>query len=221
VKKFKLTDVLMWGHLILALPFWWSQLSHMWTLSMQGVSISNYIITEIALLINFYLVVKMHGSSGSRLTIQILVIYILGFVTYASFIVAMYIKDIGVWDQKDWITLGLVISLLIITTLVFWLRKHKIYNTLSDPLQKGIYSAMVRAAPQIVWAWKVYTDGGAGLDPIMILAFHLMTNIRIFQTILTIREYGLDRNRQGLLIAEIATETSMILVTIIWAMQKF
>ncbi|MFW0862739.1 MAG: hypothetical protein ACKKL6_04120 [Candidatus Komeilibacteria bacterium] len=211
----------MWAHLILALPFWWSQLSHMWTMSMQGVSISNYIITEIALLINFYLVLKMHGNGGSRLTYQIILIYILGFVTYGSFIVVMFIKDIGVWDAKDWFTIGLVLSLITVTTLIFWLSRRKVYNTIADPIQKGIYSAMVRAAPQIMWAWKVYTDGGAGLDPVMLIAFHAMTNIRIFQTYLAIREHGLDRNRKGLLIAEIANESSMILVTIIWAIQTF
>ncbi len=215
-KSFDLKDILIWAHMIIALPFWWAQFSHMYNMSTQGVSISNYIITEIALLINFYLVVKLHGKNSSRLTYQIILIYVLGFVTYASFIVVMIVKDLGVWDHKDTITVLLVITLIVITTIIFWARERKIYNTIKDPLQKGIYSAMVRSAPQIMWAWKVYTDGGAGLHPIMIAGFHCMTLIRIVQTLITIREDGLDRNRKGLLIAESANELSMILVTIIW-----
>jgi hypothetical protein len=79
-----------------------------------------------------------------------------------------------------------------------------------------VTAAMVAGGVLLTLAYKIFTEGGAGMAGAMLLAGHIGIMTRLGQLCFAIREAGWDRNRQGAVLSETANEVTWILVTVAW-----
>lgn len=210
-KKKMTMDLVFWFLVINAVVFGVSQFVRMLS-STQGVSTSAYLFTWVSVSLNAYLAFKSHKAKPSRTTLQTAGVQLLGVIIYCSFIVLVIVKGSNVWDWRDSLTSGLVVVGCVFTLIV---AKKKKFGW-KDPIVKGLLSLFAKAMPQVIMAYKVWQVGGKGLSGVMIVTFHILTITRIIQILITVNEFGIDRNRRGLLISEIGNELSWALVTIAW-----
>jgi hypothetical protein len=140
-------------------------------------------------------------------------------LTYAAW-TAVIAADLGVllwrgtarWDGKDTATavaLGLGVTLT-------WLRARRLRLPLTDPLVHAWFGVCFIGLPQLTLAYKIFSQGGAGLAGLMLLAGHIGIITRLGQLGFALREAGWDRNRQGAALSELANESTWVLVTVAW-----
>jgi hypothetical protein len=116
------------------------------------------------------------------------------------------------WDGKDTFTAAMVAGGVLLT-LAWGKIKHL---TFTDPLVSGFLAVCFIGLPQLTLAYKIFTEGGAGMAGAMLLAGHIGIMTRLGQLCFAIREAGWDRNRQGAVLSETANEVTWILVTVAW-----
>jgi hypothetical protein len=86
----------------------------------------------------------------------------------------------------------------------------------TDPMVSGFLAVCFIGLPQLTLAYKIFTEGGAGMAGAMLLAGHIGIMTRLGQLWFAIREAGWDRNRRGAVLSETANEVTWILVTVAW-----
>lgn len=206
-----ITDLLFWVQLVCSLIFGIAQFIKTLTTT-QGVNVSMFWSWQFFLTLNFLLVFKAHRNQPSRVTKQTMISYLVWIVMVTMDLVAMYTKDVGIWNVRDTYA-AVIVTVGVATT--FWVG-HLKKLTLADPQIKSALAIFFKVVPQLVWAYNITLVGGGGLAPLAILAGHITINSRIGQLWFTIREAGWDKNRIGALISEISNELSWLTVSITW-----
>lgn len=196
----------------LAIIFGTSQFTHMLNTSTTGLSTSTFLCTAIFIGINLHLSIASHYVKPSKITRQTVIIYVVGVLIYGSLTSLMIIKSNDMWDTGDNITSVIAFTCIVISIIYTKIKDIKLF----DPVMKGVYGLILRVIPQIALAIKIFQNGGDGLGVTMVIIFHILTLSRIFQISMSIKEVGWDKNRTGLIIAEIGNELSWTLVTIVW-----
>jgi hypothetical protein len=180
----------------------------------EGVSISWLSFWGIFLLINLSLSYRAHRIQPSRVTLQTV-------ITYATWTTAMLLdtaiylwRDAMIWTQID--TWTAIFAFAGISVTLFVGYRHKL--TITDPLVRGYLAVFFKGVPQLTLAYNILMVGGAGVSIFGILTGHITICSRLGQVLMSLREAGWDRNRQGSAISEIANEGSWIVTTIAWFM---
>ncbi len=195
-----------------ALIFGGFQLHHMIAYSTNGLSESMFLCNAVFVGINLILALKAHSVGSSKNTKETVLIYIIGTIIYIAFLAVMAIKAESVWGNLDWITITIVLSLIAIMFAYVTYAKIS-YN---NPLIKGVVSLIVKVIPQLIMAYKIHEVGGQGLNIVAIVAFHILTCLRIWKVWQNKQEMKYDKNRTGLLISEIGNEISWIIVSFVY-----
>jgi len=177
--------------------------------SSQGVSVSWFGAWQVFLLLNLWLAWHAHKAAPSRISVQVLTIYIALSVMVTANLAVMFVRGTGVWTELDTLT-AVLAAIGVFTTLV--IGKFD----LSNPLVKGWLAVFFKAAPQVILAWSIWRYGGEGVSWIAVIAGHVMILTRLGQLYFSVREAGWDKNRIGLLISEGSNELSWILATGVW-----
>lgn len=160
---------------------------------------------------------KENGGS-TRILSQMLFNFLFGILSYSVLAGISILRPIEnvFWDKNDTVTTVIVLLGVICLFIVSYYKKVPFWG----PIFKGLFGVCLKSLPQIFWAYKVYLYGIGGLDPIMILAFNLMTSIRITQASVELKRNPGDKKRIGILISEIPNLASFLLVTLAWAFYK-
>jgi len=178
----------------------------------QGVNLSWLAFWDAFLVVNLALVIRAHLRQGSRVTFQT----ILSYATWTAFISAclgaLLWRGTEWWDRQDTATVILVAAGVSLT----WLLARRRGLPVTDPLVAAGFGVCFIGLPQLTLTYKIFTQGGAGMAGLMLLAGHLGILTRLGQLWFAIREAGWDRNRQGAALSEIANETTWLLVTAAW-----
>ncbi len=212
MKRILFADSLFVFQVVLALVFGVNQFIHMLNTSTNGLSTSTFLYTTTFVGINLHLSLASHQVKASRVTVQTIIIYIIGTFIYSLLTALMIIKSDDRWDSADTTTSLLVLALVFVSFIYTKIKNIR----LLDPVMKGVYGLILRVIPQFALAWKIFQHGGEGLSVVMVVIFHILTLSRIFQIFRSIKEAGWDRNRTGLAVAEIGNEVSWTLVTVAW-----
>lgn len=186
----------------------WQMLS-----STEGISITWFAAWEIFLLLNLRLAWRAHRAQASLVTSHTLTIYAFYAVMIALDLAAMLARDSWAWTAEDTLSAALVAAGVASVFVVGAVRRRPI----GDPLIMGALAVFFKAVPQLVLAWSIHLNGGAGLALAAIVAGHVTIVMRLIQLAVAIREAGWDRNRIGSFVSEVPNELSWVLVTIAWA----
>jgi len=211
VKKVTLSrvaDVIFWTQMAAAIIFGVAQVIRM-TSSVEGLTLTVFIFNLTFTALNLVLALRAHQEQASRETKRARWIYVMGTITYSSFIAVMLFKADTLWDQRDTIA---ATAVFIGASIVLIRYRFKI----AKPMVRGWLALAMKSIPQLILAWKVWNVGGAGLSPTMVVIFHYLTLSRLFQITIIVREAGWDKNRVALAVSETGNELSWIIVTIAW-----
>jgi len=181
----------------------------------QGVNISWLVSWLAFLVINLALTIRAHRLLPSRITLQAVLTYVAWTTMIAACLGAMLWQGMEIWDLEDNLTALAVALGLIFTILV----AYRLGLTLADPLVHAGMAACFIGLPQLTLTYKIFTEGGAGMAGLMLLAGHIGICTRLGQLWFAIREAGWDRNRQGAALSELANEATWLLVTLAWLLK--
>lgn len=213
-KKKLLADLLFAVQIVFAFVLGVSQFLRMLE-TIQGVSLTMFFSMEIFVGINLFLAIRAHRNQPSRITRQTMASYTLIIVMITADLAAIFIHGGYDWSRNDAIT-----AVLVAVGIAVCLSGARLKGLgWGDPLVKGWLAISFKAIPQLLLAWKIFQDGGAGTPGAAILAGHFTVCTRLGQLGLSIREAGWDRNRIGSALSEIANEASWVVVTIVWLMR--
>jgi len=204
-------DIFFILQLILALVSGGSQFVRLLTTA-QGVSVSWLASWLTFLLINLILTIRAHVSWPSRVTLQTVLTYAAWTTAIAADLGVMVWMGREMWDGKDTLTAAMVTGCVLLT--LAWGKIKGLPFT--DPMVSGFLAVCFIGLPQLTLAYKIFTEGGAGMAGAMLLAGHIGITTRLGQLWFAIREAGWDRNRQGAVLSETANEVTWILVTVAW-----
>lgn len=214
-KKRIIADLLFWVQLICTLIFGISQFIKTLTAT-EGINVSMFWSWQFFLSLNLALVLKAHRNKPSRVTRQAIISYLVWIMMVTLDLVAMYAKDVGIWNIRDTYA-AVLVSLGVVGTLL--LGRHR-KLTMKDPQIKTALAVFFKVIPQLIWAYNITLVGGGGLAWPAILAGHVTINSRIGQLCFIIREAGWDKNRIGALISEVSNELSWLTVSITWFLYR-
>jgi len=186
------------------------QAHHMIVDSTKGLSTSMFLFATLFILVNLCLALAAHKATPSRAMMQVIVIYVLGVLTYSTLLGVMVVRAERMWDSLDTLTSSIVGVGLLCALIYVQVSRLRVL----DPLMKGVYSLTCKSVPQFVLAWKVFYVSGTGLSLTAVIIFHMLTCMRIYQIFHEAWVCGWDRNRRGLALAEVGNELSWVLVTI-------
>jgi hypothetical protein len=178
----------------------------------QGVNASWLASWLTFLIINLTLTHRAYRHHPSRVSLQTVLTYVSWTMVIAACLALLLWRGSSGWDAKDTTTALMVGSGLLLTTLWAWRQGLPI----TDPLVHGWVGACFIALPQFTLAYKIFTEGGAGLAGGMLLAGHIGILTRLGQLWFTVRESGWDRPRLGAVLGEAANELTWLLVTLAW-----
>jgi len=181
--------------------------------TLQGVLIAEFILINAFAAINLRLAIGAHWVKPSRVTRQTVIVYSFWTIMIAVCIISVLATGQYKWDGNDTvaITVGALGSFAVVA--IGWLGYQL---SIADPIVRGYLAMVLKSWPQLALAWKIGTDGGAGLPLLALALGHVTILIRMAQLVFSIREAGWDRNRRGSMISEIGNELSWIIVTIVW-----
>jgi hypothetical protein len=204
-------DALFYIQITSALGFGISQGVLMMTTT-EGVSMTWLSFWGVFLLINLSLSIRAHQIQPSRITRQTVITYAT-WTTMMLFDTAIFLwQDSVIWSTVDTWTAAIAVTGIVVTLLVGYYNKLAI----SDPLVRGYLAVFFKGVPQLTLAYNILSVGGSGVSVFGILTGHITICSRLGQILMSLREAGWDRNRQGSAISEIANEASWIAVTIAW-----
>ncbi len=203
-------DLLFLFQLSMALIFGFFQIEQMLFVSVEGVSISAYLFTTIFVGVNTYFVLEAKKVFRDKLAVQNFIIYSVGTFIYFIFTLILIIKsDWSLNDSQTSIVVLVVSSLILI-------KSNRENLSIKDTKVKADLGIVFRAVPHSFMAYKVFTEGGAGLSPVMIVMFHVLTITRIILIYQSYQKLKTDINRKSVLRTELWNEGSWVLVTIAW-----
>lgn len=194
---------------VFGLGQFWQMLS-----STQGVSMSWFAAWEIFLLLNLWLAFRAHREQPSLVTGHTLIMYAFFTVMIGLDLSVILIRNSWSWSGDDTLTAQIIAAGVAATLLI----NAGLRQPLGNPLVKGWLAVFFKTVPQLVLAWSIHVNGGAGLSPAAIVAGHITILTRLGQLTMAIREAGWDRNRIGSFISEVPNELSWIVVTVVWAL---
>lgn len=178
----------------------------------EGVSISWLSFWGVFLLINLSLSFRAHQVQPSRITRQTVITYAT-WTTVMALNTAIYLwRDSVIWTPVD--TWTALIALAGIAATLFIGYRNNL--TITDPIVRGCLAVFFKGVPQLTLAYNILMVGGAGLSIVGVLTGHITICTRLGQILMSLREAGWDRNRQGSVISEIANEGSWIVTTVAW-----
>lgn len=178
----------------------------------QGINLSWLAFWDAFLVVNLALVVKAHRSRPSRVTLQTIWSYAAWTAFISACLAVLLWKGTERWDLKDTATTILVAAGLGLT----WLSARRRGLAVTDPLVTGAFGICFIGLPQLTLAYKIFTEGGAGMAGLMLLAGHIGILARLGQLWFAIREAGWDRNRRAAALSELANGSTWLLVTVAW-----
>jgi hypothetical protein len=192
--------------------FVYGQSTRMWH-SLQGVSAAWIACMTAFTAINSGLAYRAWRRLPVRPNLLMFVTYALWTVSNVLMLSIILLRlDSLNWGTDDNIATALVTGGLLLTIVIGRSRGLGI----TDPMVRGIFSAIFRGIPHLALAYKVGLLGGSGLSLLTIFAGHLTSMTRAGQLALAIRASGWDRTRTGLAIAESANIGTWIVVTAVW-----
>lgn len=199
-----------WFQIMCVVVFTTFQIHHIWTVSTLGLSVATLLLTTLFVLVGYVLSVnanKVQQTINSKRTV---IIYKLGVFIYSLITLSLLIKADMKWDETD----SVIMVLFALSFLLIF--PYMIISKLSfgDGVIRGLLALSMRVIPHTLMGIKILSVGGAGLSPVYIVFFHVLTLSRIIQISLTISESGWNRHSTGLLVAEIGNELSWTFVTL-------
>ncbi len=206
-----MNNLFFWIIVVLAPLFGWTQCQKMLT-STQGVSISMFVLAGLFTAILTWLAVSAFIKQRNRMTLQVVIIYVLGILSYAAMIVVALANGKYQWDGRDTLASSLV-TVLVVVIINIAHRKNLKWH---DPIVKGFLALAVRVVPNLLMANKIWIYGGNGVSLWFIIIFNTLTLSRISQIILTARKNGWDRNPYGMMVGEVGNLLSWLVVTVVW-----
>jgi len=204
-------DVLFYIQIFSALGFGIAQGVLMMTTT-EGVSMTWLSFWGVFLLINLSLSIRAHQIQPSRITRQTV-------ITYATWTSMMALDTaIYLWQEDViWSAVDTWTGVIALTGIGIPLRVgYRNRLAITDPLVRGYLAVFFKGVPQLTLAFNILMVGGSGVSIFGIRTGHITICSRLGQILMSLREAGWDRNRQGSAISEIANEGSWIAVTIAW-----
>lgn len=209
-------DVMFVVQLLLAVVLCGTQLVRAFETT-QGVSLSMQIILEGFLFLHFKLALGAHEAAPSRITYQTLIVYTVYGVLTAGLIAVLLTREDYHWGPNDNQTMWVAgIGAMVIVSGVWVLGRP-----MTDPIPKSFLAINFKAMPQVMMAWKIASEGGAGIHGAAVLVGNISILIRITQISLMIKEAGWEKNRTWLLVSEALNEMSWLAVTGAWLYWDF
>lgn len=204
----RVADIVFWTQMLAAVAFAVAQVIKM-TISVEGLTLTVFLFNLVFCILNLVLAMRAHQVQASKETRRARWIYVMGTITYLSFIAAMFLSAETLWDRRDTITATAVAIGAAAVLIRFRFQ-------VALPMVRGWLALTMKATPQLILAWKVWSVGGGGLSAVMVVMFHYLTLSRLFQIWLIVREAGWDKNRIALAVSETGNELSWGLVTAAW-----
>jgi len=180
--------------------------------SVQGMSLSMNMVLEGFLALHFMLALSAYRVTPSRTTYQTMVVYTLYGVLTAVLIGVLLTREGYHWGPNDNQTLTIAgIGAAGIVT-VCWFRSIPVM----DAIPKSFLAITFKAIPQFMMAWKIASEGGAGIHGAALVVGHISILIRMYMIGLSIRQGGWEKNLTWLLISETCNELSWVAVSAAW-----
>ncbi|MDD2871239.1 MAG: hypothetical protein PHS49_04575 [Candidatus Gracilibacteria bacterium] len=173
-------------------------------LSTQGVILSMFIANCLFVIYMTYKAYKICDKNYDSNSIKVLFIYSLGIVIYASLSILLFRQNMeNSWQEYDTLNVIMIFSLFIVLGIF----------TGRDNL-KIISGAVVKGIPQTTFAVSIWFEGNLGVSMEMIIAFHILTLPRCYQTYKIWKSHKSDKNKKAMFISEAVNEFTWTIVTI-------
>lgn len=185
--------------------------------SVQGASLSMQMVLEGFLVLHFFLALSAYRARPNRTTYQTMVVYTLYGVLTAVLIAVLLSRENYHWGKNDNQTLAVVVICTAVIAVCCW----SLIISMLDTIPKSLLAITFKAIPQFMMAWKIASEGGAGIHGAAIVVGHISILIRMYMLRLSIRQVGWEKNLKWLLISEVWNELSWVAVSVAWLYWAF
>ncbi len=182
--------------------------------STQGASMSYFLLFEGYVIFQILLLLGAYRQKPSRSTKQVMLVCGVWMLMLPPCIIVLLVRGYN-WTFNDSLTMGIG---LVGSVLVWWWGTRR-GLTLKDPQIRSYLAIVLKATPQFLLAYKIFTEGNAGVSGIALLTGHVTVATRFIQMWIDARHYGWDRNRTWFLVAEIGNEVSWLAATLVWLLR--
>lgn len=209
----KISEFLFWFQIFLTLTVFIPTQAIKMTKSVDGLLLTTFLFVDIYVTLNLILAIAADHAKRSRVTVQTVIIYVLGTFLYTLFVAIFLVRSNDWWNNHDVVNGYCALGGVAIASAVAVKKKLSI----GHPEIKMYLAIVFRVIPQIMLAANIVKSGtAAGLSGWFVLSFHGLIIPRMIQIALSIREAPWDKNRWCLLITELAGWITWCAVTVTW-----
>jgi hypothetical protein len=214
-KEKRISEIMFWLQMFFIIVFFIPYQAHKMFTSTEGVILTSFLLVDIYSVFMLNLSWRAHKAAPSRMTRQMVWVWIIGVALYTLFTVIFLFKAPVVWNANDNVNaVNAIIGAVGAIALVFAKRLPW-----THPDVRMNLAISFRVIPQVMLALNIFASGSSkGLATEFVISFHLLVACRIGNLIYMIKESGKDRNRQCMLITESLGWATWCLVTVAWAM---
>jgi hypothetical protein len=181
--------------------------------STDGVILTSFLFVDIYAIFMLSLSIGAHKAGPSRITRQMIAIWIIGVGLYSLFTLIFVFKAKALWNPNDTVNSLYALTGTIGAVALITLRKLPIQH----PDVRMSIAISFRVIPQLMLALNIFaSQSSKGVSGWFVWSFHVLIACRIIQIIIAIKHYGKDRNRQCMLISESLGWASWWLITMAW-----
>lgn len=180
--------------------------------SLQGVLLTYYLCMEAFMLFNLLLALEVDRekrNTESRMAVRLYLIF-LAMVSIGIGAIAW--NGTYEWARQDTVTTCIVAGGVALIAMIKGSRGW----SWNGPEIRTLLGILVKAVPQVLLAWRIWADGGAGIHEAVLWLGHSSSIMRLTQMLIMNVSTGWTRSGVGLLISESANEASWIVVTAAW-----
>jgi hypothetical protein len=180
--------------------------------SLQGVIVTSFALMEVFMFFNLLLALDVHRQKRNGESFKAVLLYAIFIVAVGLSCAAIAINGSYEWSRQDSIAmLSVAVGVVLIAAV-----KGRYKWSWNGPAIRTLIGILVKAVPQVLLAWRIAADGGAGLHEAVIWMGHATAVARLVQILILNFSAGWTRSGAGLLISETANEGTWIVVTVVW-----
>jgi hypothetical protein len=209
-KRF-IADLLFGSQLVIGVFFAASRIVRM-SQTLEGVLLAEFFLIGSFCALNWSLAIGANRDEPSRSGKQTIITYAFWTVVLAGCIVTVLSTGKYQWGVTDTVALAVAAIAGTLTVRIGWSYQLPI----DDGIVRGYLAMIFKSWPQLMLAYKISQQGGAGLPLLAVVLGHVTILIRLLQLWLTAREAGWNRKRKGSMISEVGNELTWLVTTFVW-----
>lgn len=182
--------------------------------SVQGVSLAMFVVTLAYVLLFLSIAVAAERKAQSRATRHAIASYVTWTIALVAMTAGALANGSYRWSRNDTVTTSLAFGGAFLLVAAHYVRRRTV--GFENPALRTGVGVCCKSIPHLAVAVKILAEGGAGLNPIAIIAGNVTIAVRMILITLSARETMWDTNRKWLFAGETLNELTWALASLMW-----